>query len=671
MSRPSLSAHFRLPSRSPLTGAALALLLSSSAAAAQDSLAVATPDPTPADLEVYALAVDSSRWADEDVVVLLDERILRVEEDGTHSFTLRSVRQARTDDMARRLAEIGLPFDSGRERMTLDWARVVSADGDILSGPVHAQVMDAPVNSSSPIYTDGKLVRASLGAAEAGRLLDVRFTRHVNDPAISGDLLQTMAFNGGTPVRRARFVIDAPEGMSPRIVEENLPESAAVTRANGRVVREWRMTDIEPVESEPFAATPNDVLMRVAVGGSLGWDDVGRWYAPLLEGRMEVDAELASQLEDIVGDATSRSDSLRALHRWVAQDIRYVSLSLGLGGYQPRLPSEVVESGLGDCKDKAVLFIALARHMGVEAWPVLIRTSGSVRTDLPSPRAFNHMVAAVRAESGWTFLDLTAPTAAYGAIVPNLQGQTGLLVRDDGTSELVELPVDRAESNRSSIVITGELQEDGTLVAEYEEVVTGTIQYRVRGEFDQRLNERALTSLRQNLANRVGRGGVADSVEYFNGLDLDAPARLWAHVTVEDRVEEIPGGRLFAVGLSTYGSPALIERLEEEDERQFPIDGAAVFGLREHHSEYRITLPEGWTAELPENVVVEGPFGSYRSIYQQNGRELLVTRTIRGTDVTLAPDRAGELLEWFRPLAADRVQNIVLTVPGEAQPARR
>lgn len=299
-------------------------------------------------------------------------------------------------------------------------------------------------------------------------------------------------------------------------------------------------------------------------------------------------------------------------------------------------------------------------------WPTMPYTRAS-SSNRRGPRNFNHMVVALRDGGGWVYVDLTVPTAPWGAVVPPLQGQKGLMIRPDGEAEIVDFPLDPASGNRSSIVITGTLDADGTLTAEYEEIVTGTLQYRLRGEFDERLDERARLSVRQNLANRVGRGGVADSVEFFGGLDLEATPRLWASVTVEDLLQEIPGGWLLPVGLSTYGNPALIERLESEEDRIFPIDAAKVFGLREHHSEYRITLAEGWEADLPDDVVVEGPFGEYRSIYEQSGRELLVTRTIRGTDTILPPEDAPELLEWFRPLANDRVQTIVIRTPDAGE----
>jgi len=91
------------------------------------------------------------------------------------------------------------------------------------------------------------------------------------------------------------------------------------------------------------------------------------------------------------------------VHRWVAQDFRYVSLALGIGGFQPRLPAAVLQTRYGDCKDKATLFITLAQRMGLQAYPVLLASGGGIERDVPSAHAFDHMIAAASAPPATCF----------------------------------------------------------------------------------------------------------------------------------------------------------------------------------------------------------------------------------------------------------------------------
>src|SRR6266566_135058 len=226
--------------------------------------------------------------------------------------------------------------------------------------------------------------------------------------------------------------------------------------------------------------------LRSATSGSpaapCSWADVARWYATLARDRYAVPAALDSALGRVVSGAPSLDDSLRALHRWVAQDFRYVSLSLGLGGYQPRLPAAVFDTKYGDCKDKATLFIALAQRLGRRAYPVLLRSNGGIERDLPSLAAFDHMIAALERPggSGYVYLDLTAELAPFGTLPPNEQGEFGLVVRPDGRGEEVTLPSESAAASQAKSMLEGELAPDGSVRGRLTVDATGRAQYALR-----------------------------------------------------------------------------------------------------------------------------------------------------------------------------------------------
>ncbi|HZD04123.1 MAG TPA: DUF3857 domain-containing protein, partial [Longimicrobiales bacterium] len=290
------------------------------------------PPPTAEDLRIYALAVDSSAYPQESSIMLLQERTLRVEADGTWTVRLRVVRQILTQAAVSGSAELSFGYDPEREEFSLDWARVVHADGGVVSaGPVHVQELDEPVSRSTPVYSDNKRVRATLGDVAVGRIVDWRSTQRVTDPPLPGDVFLRWYANGTTPLRRSRFVLDTPETLDVHIAEENLDGPTSVRQEGGRLVREWSYEDVAAVESEPFAADSNGVVQRVTVGPPMEWDEVARWYTALTRDRYSMTPELEARLSDLVADARTLDDSLRAVHRWIAQDVRYASISLGIG----------------------------------------------------------------------------------------------------------------------------------------------------------------------------------------------------------------------------------------------------------------------------------------------------------------------------------------------------
>src|SRR5207237_612390 len=158
----------------------------------------------------------------------------------------------------------------------------------------------------------------------------------------------------------------------PHLVEHNLNFRRRETVSRGRRAYLWAGQEIPPLQEEDFMADSNRAGMSVGLAAPLEWEDIGSWYAALTTDRYTLNQTLRDQVRALVRTAATADDSLRAVHRWVAQDIRYVSIALGLGGYQPRMPAEVVATGYGDCKDKATLFIAAVRALGFRAYPVLL-----------------------------------------------------------------------------------------------------------------------------------------------------------------------------------------------------------------------------------------------------------------------------------------------------------
>lgn len=210
----------------------------------------------------------------------------------------------------------------------------------------------------------------------------------------------------------------------------------------------WATQDVPRLTGEEFMADSNGVFMSIEVAGPATWVGIGRWYAGLARDRYVVAPTVRAAISPFLIHARTADDTLRAAQRWVAQDIRYVSIALGLGGYQPRSPAEVVATGYGDCKDKATLFVAVAGSLGYRAYPVLLNSGGHVNRTLPSIGQFDHAIAAVDRPTGRVYVDLTADLAPYGELPPNDQGQFTLVVHRDGVTEEVTLPESAAAGGR-------------------------------------------------------------------------------------------------------------------------------------------------------------------------------------------------------------------------------
>ncbi len=643
--------------------AVLALALAGTPALAQAPRVSPAGDPSVRDDSIYALAVRPEDHADEDFVYLLDDGIVRLETDGRGFRTFRQVIQVLSREAAEQWGELSFSYQPGRERLTLNWARVRSLDGRVLADrPSHEQESRAGVAESAPVYTEHMVKRISLGGVAPGTIVDYSYTVEMLDPLVPGDYSSSWGVTTGRLTRRSRFVLDVPAGVSPVLREENWVWPRPVATHGDRRVWVWATAEVPKIEREPFAAVPNSLDVWLSYGLPRSWDQVARWYHGLSTDRYALTAEVEDALAAQLAGRGTREDSLRAAHRWVAQDFRYVSLSLGLGGYQPRTPAQVLEARYGDCKDKATLFIAIARRLGFRAWPVLLSQNAGADSLMPSVRQFDHMIAAVElpGRRGYLYVDLTADLTPFGELPPGEQGGFALVVRDGGRAEPVVLPEDEVSANRSEIRIAGELTEDGLFSGRFTRAGTGSRQYSLRGNFIEPLPPEERERFMRTLAGAVFDDATGDSLEAFDGRDLAAAARVSLVLRGGRAVNSSGGLDILRLPIENMSSTGIANDLAARGPRRFPIDVAAVVGPFEHSAEFRLTLPQGWRARLPQNVTAASAFGSYRAVYAQEGRVVRVTRTLAGRRGTEPPDRIGDLIAWIRAMSRDDVPYLVI-----------
>lgn len=643
--------------------ATLALSLTALALTAQAPVITPSGDPSIRSDTIYRLAVDPAGHPGDDYVYLLDDGVVRFEKDGTGSRTYRQVVQVLTREGAEAWGEQTFSYDASRERLRINWIRVLAPDGRVISDkPVHEQESLAPVAQDAPVYSDEKIHRVSLGGVAPNTLVDYSYTVETIKPVMPGDFETSWSVMTGKLTRRSRLIVDVPADVTPRIDERNLTFKRRETVTHGRHVYEWAAADVPKIEAEPFAADSNGILESIDVTAPVTWGDVARWYAALSADRYGLTPALDSALAATVAGARTRDDSLRAVDRWVAQDFRYVSLSLGIGGYQPRHPADVFATKYGDCKDKATLFIALARRMGFDAFPVLLNSAGGVNRKLPTTAAFDHMIAAVRdpGATHYRFFDLTSDLTPYGSLPPAEHGEFGLVVRNDGTPDTVTFPRDSIAANRDDDYFVAALDTDGTISGWFTDTTTGASQYGLRDAFTTVLDSEARARLADALASSIVPGASGDSVRIFDGRDWNATPAVTVHLTGRGAAARSGTHVILTLPLHDYATPSTVTNLESRGPRRFPIDAGDVYGAGEQSSTLVLTLPAGWKAELPPEVSATSVFGSYRATYAQAGRELRIVRRVTGARGIQPPDRIGELIAFLKAVAQDDVKYVVI-----------
>jgi hypothetical protein len=626
------------------------------------STAVAQVPPIAPDT-IYKLAVDSAKYPEQATVMLLDDGVITVESDGRETRTYHQITQVLRQRAVQGLQERQFTYDPDHQRLTINAMRVLGLDGHVISEkPALTQESDMPAARTNPIYEHRKVLRLSLSGVAPGTLVDAIWTIELRKSYRQGDFFDAWRVTAGTTVLRSRYIVDAPKEMQLRIVEHHLDFPRRDTIIGSRKIYQWTTHDVAWVRPEPYApaADSNDLAMNIDVAAPGSWSDIGRWYAGMAVDRLRPDQRLRDTVRGVVAGAGTLADSVHAVHRWVAQDIRYVAVALGQGGYQPRFPDEVLSTGFGDCKDKATLLIDALAILGVEAYPVLINAGGKPDSTLPTIRAFNHEIVAIKRTTGYQFVDPTSSFSRFETLPGVDAGQFALVVHANGETEPVTTPPAPADSNRLEATLVGVLSTDGTFSGRVKTTASGQLELGFRAMLQNRPDSTQRAAMLRNMAGSIFPDSKGDSLVLFDGKDFKAQPVV-SYVIRNGRATQQSGDvDILTVRDRSQAFARMADEVEARGPRHQPIDAARIMAAGSFETVTRITLPDGWHARLPPSVNAASVFGHYEASYRQEGRDLVLTQRQNGAKGIYPKERVGDLVSWLRECAKDRVPFIVL-----------
>ncbi len=277
-----------------------------------------------------------------------------------------------------------------------------------------------------------------------------------------------------TQVEHASYVLTAPAEMACRhLCRNTTTQVIQSTTADGRIRYEAHMDNLPAIDSEPYSPPAREVVPLIlwapskfefhGVSGDMStWQGFGAWIHSLLKGQQELSSEFKAQLHAMTDTCTSDRSKVDVIYRYLAQTTRYVSIQLGIGGWQPFAASEVCRTGFGDCKGLTNYLCAMLHEVGVPANYVVIRSGEhDLVTEFPSNQ-FNHAIAQVPLPGDTLWVECTSSAhVPLGYVHESIAGNHALLIDNDG-GHLVKLPNYSPEQNVSHNRAQISLQDDGS-----------------------------------------------------------------------------------------------------------------------------------------------------------------------------------------------------------------
>src|SRR3981189_2118184 len=538
------------------------------------------------------------------------ERILnraRFENDGTGVEETEAVIRIQSQAGVEQFGQVIFGYSSATEQLKVEYVRVRKPNGQVVVTPDSTAQDFAPdVLKEAPMYSDYRQRHISVTALQPGDTLEYRTITTIITPLAAGHFWYEHTFPKGVVVTEDRLEIDIPKA---REVKLKTPERKPDIQEKGdRRVYTWVVKDIRPERDKDEAQDEDEVIPDVEITTFSDWKELAHWYAKLQGQRMGVDDDVHKKADEIIKGADTPTEKARRLYDFVARNVRYVSLSFGIGRYQPHAASDVLTNGYGDCKDKHTLLSAMLRAEGIQSYPVLIHSARKLDPDVPSPAQFDHVITATRLGPGpaLTWLDTTTEVAPYGLILFQLRNKQAVLASEDAEGGLQRTPADSPVKNSVRFTIDGKFSEFGALDATLEYTAQGDREVPIRAGFRQ-VPQARWKDFAKILSSGWGFPGDVAQVQVDPIEDTSKPFHLKYHLR-EDRYFAVPSNSANFRPIPALGVRAVTSSGKSKE----PIEIGPAGNM-----DYRVRLefPANYLVSTPTAVKMARDYGEYSSTY--------------------------------------------------------
>ncbi|PZR40625.1 MAG: hypothetical protein DI538_03570 [Azospira oryzae] len=525
------------------------------------------------------------------------------------------------------------------------------AQGNVLKKLKGSEIYDQSAYDGFSLYSDNRLKAADLSQAtypytvEFEYEIEYKYLFHI--PSLELIPEEKVA------VQRTTYQLLFPKELTPRYTTLNIDAKPIVAKsAEGLEALTWSFENVKPIKLEPAGPSTSEVIPQIKASpsqfeyegyfGTLNsWNEFGQWIGSLNKNRNVLPEATKQKVRDITSHFKTQEEKVRALYEYMQSKTRYVSIQLGIGGFQPFEAAVVDQTGYGDCKALSNYMVSLLEACGIKSNYILIRAGDDalpMNVQFPSSQ-FNHAVVAVPNGKDTIWLECTSQTNPFGYMGSFTGNRKAVAITESGAA-IVRTPTYGSKDNIQSTKATVVVEATGDAKAKVKTSYSG-LQYENGGLSsvvskqydDQKKWIQSNTAIPTFDINSFSVANSKDKIPTAT-VDLDLSLRRYASVS---------GKRIFItpnlMNKSTYVPEKVENRKSEVIRRMAYTDFDTV----------RYQLPEGIYPEfLPEPVKLKSRFGEYEATFKVDEKGLIYTRRMKMEKGTYPAESYNELIDFYR-----------------------
>ncbi|HZZ17017.1 MAG TPA: DUF3857 domain-containing protein [Candidatus Sulfotelmatobacter sp.] len=623
-----------------------------------------TPDPAAAKTEM-----PKHDYSQEGFVVEQYHSSYRFESDGTGRRETVARIRVQSEAGVQQWGQIQIGYNSANERVEIAYVRVVKADGSIVkAGDDAVQDLTAPVEHEAPVYTDYRQKHITVPGLRPGEVLEYDIATVIHTPLAAGQFWADYDFDKNNIMLDEEVDVDVPSDR-PLKLKNKAGFEPKISEANGRRLYHWtsshleREDDQKDKDKKKKKKRSDEERPDVQLTTFVSWEQIGLWYASLDKDRRAPSAEVRAKAQELTKGLDNELDKVQALYDFVAKNFRYVSLSLGLGRYQPHAAGDVLHNQYGDCKDKHTLLASLLEAEGLHASSVLINSSRKLDPDVPSPSQFDHVITLLPMGKEEVWMDTTSEVAPFRLLAYTLRNKLALVIPAEGSPHLENTPADTPVPDSEISEVDGKINEIGKLEVHVHYTFRGDEELMLRSIF-RRVPEAQWQRVVENV--NAGMGGDVSHLKISDPAATREPFTMAYDVSKPNFLDWSKKKSDLTLPLCQFNLPDLATG----DDADSDAEPLKLGPKAEYSYKIKLELPAKYTARSPLPFSLKRDYADYKATYKLEGNTFTAERTLNMRQDELPAPRVEDYQSFRHAVGSDLTQvlSVENTVAGAPTP---
>lgn len=459
--------------------------------------------------------------------------------------------------------------------------------------------------------------------------------------------------SSGVAIESSVLKFICPEWFKLRHKEFNYTGKVEETINNGLKSYQWQTSNLLAIREEPYSPDYEDILLTVKLapekfawknieGHFSNWQEFGKWMSDnLLKGRDELPASTKSYITEMVKDIPDPKEKARKIYSYLQNKTRYISVQIGIGGYQPYSAMDIDRLGYGDCKGLANYMHALLKAVNIDSYYTVVHAGAFKKDLLPDFTSMqgNHIILCLPFKNDTTWLECTSKDSPFGFLGDFTDDRYVLACTPDG-GKVMRTPKLKAMDNKQIRLADFKLDANGSLKGIIRTTFSGS-------QFDNHhvlLNESQSEQLKKIPELYPLPNLQIQNFEFK--LDKSLTPETRENITIISHNYCNLNERTLSIRMNSINQ---MRPLREVRNRINPVK--IVRGYFDEDV-FRYQIPDGFSTGLPtKNIIIEKPFGKYSAEVTINGNIITYKRKMLLNEGTYNAEQYEGLVDFFQSIA--------------------